>query len=243
MHKNRKCHFKNKLTKDYTCPEPCLEGSGYCIFRKPHKTEEEAKKPRIKKKAVVARAVSGKVSLQLLLLTSALCISIVSLLISLANYRIYRRNVAILDFETDSLTMLIGAEDAGPRQVDFVLTSILAKNIGGASGVITDLDLSAILSNDEIPGYNTSHLGDGQGKMRDLTPPISILPNSADRLIVFWAVHPTRRGKPYTNWSDLPSDANWRLTVRDMEGKSWEFSFGPQDVIKMRLEDFLQLLG
>lgn len=43
MPKNKKCQSKSKLDEDYICPEPAFEGSDYCIFHKPRKTEEEAK--------------------------------------------------------------------------------------------------------------------------------------------------------------------------------------------------------
>ncbi len=43
MPKNIKCQFKSKLYEDYICPEPALEGSGYCIFHKLNKTEHETK--------------------------------------------------------------------------------------------------------------------------------------------------------------------------------------------------------
>ena len=42
MPQNKKCQFKSDLLKDYTCPEPSLEGSNYCLFHKPNKTEDEA---------------------------------------------------------------------------------------------------------------------------------------------------------------------------------------------------------
>ncbi len=43
MPKNKKCQFKSKFNKDHKCLEPTLEGSDYCIFHKPNKTEEEVK--------------------------------------------------------------------------------------------------------------------------------------------------------------------------------------------------------
>jgi len=39
----KKCQFKSRLDKNYTCPEFAIEGSDYCIFHKPDKTEEEIK--------------------------------------------------------------------------------------------------------------------------------------------------------------------------------------------------------
>ena len=53
MPKTKKCQFKFKnLWLDYTCPESALEGSNYCIFHKPDKTEQEAElfKDKIKTK-------------------------------------------------------------------------------------------------------------------------------------------------------------------------------------------------
>lgn len=44
MSKNKKCQFRFKTAvDDLTCSKPPLQGSNYCIFHKPNKTEQETK--------------------------------------------------------------------------------------------------------------------------------------------------------------------------------------------------------
>jgi len=39
--KNKKCQFRSNIIEGYSCPEPPLKNSNYCIFHKPHKTQQE----------------------------------------------------------------------------------------------------------------------------------------------------------------------------------------------------------